>query len=98
MSRKKKILLAVLVVLIAIQIIQPAHNKSEGTLSTDITRIYSVPDSVQMVLKQACYDCHSNRTRYPWYSHIQPVGWMLARDIRHGKADLNFSEFGSYSA
>ncbi len=97
MSRLKKILLAILIVFIVIQFIQPARNKSGQVLPTDITKIYKVPDSVQAVFKTACYDCHSNTTSYPWYSNIQPMAWFLAHHIKDGKADLNFSEFGSYS-
>lgn len=97
MSRNQKILLVILVVIIAIQFIQPARNKSGQVLPTDISKIYNVPENVQAILKKSCYDCHSNNTNYPWYSYIQPGGWWLASHIRRGKADLNFSEFGDYS-
>ena len=97
MSRVKKILLVILVVIIAIQFIQPARNKSGQVLPTDISKVYSLPTQVQSLIKNACYDCHSNNTNYPWYTTIQPVGWMLARHIKNGKAELNFSEFGDYS-
>ncbi|MEP7233386.1 MAG: heme-binding domain-containing protein [Ginsengibacter sp.] len=93
----KKIGLALLIVFIIIQFIRPAHNTSEQLLSTDIAKIYTVPDSVQHLLNTACYDCHSDNTRYPYYAYIQPVAWFLARHIKHGKADLNFGEFGTYS-
>jgi hypothetical protein len=39
----------------------------------------------------ACYDCHSNETRWPWYSHIAPVSWLVQRDVERGRAELNFS-------
>ena len=97
MSRIKKILLGLLIVVIAIQFIQPARNKNGQVIATDISKIYSLPQSVQATLKTACYDCHSNNTNYPWYTNIQPVGWMMARHIKEGKEELNFSEFGSYS-
>ena len=93
----KKILPAVLVVFIAIQFIQPAHNSSVQELPTDITKTIRVPDTVLNIFKKACYDCHSNNTRYPWYVYIQPTGWIMARHIRNGKDNLNFSDFGSYS-
>lgn len=86
-----------MIVFFIIQFIQPAHNTSEQVLPTDITKIYAVPDTVQHVLKIACYDCHSDNTRFPYYAYIQPVGWFLARHVKLGKADLNFSEFGTYS-
>jgi hypothetical protein len=93
----KKILLALGIVLIALQIIQPAHNKSGQVLPTDISNIVTISDSVQTVLKTACYDCHSNNTNYPWYSNIQPMGWLMAKHIKQGKEALNFREFGIYS-
>jgi hypothetical protein len=99
MSRIKKVLIGIGIVIafIAIQFIQPARNKNGQVLATDISKIYSLPDNVQAVLKNACYDCHSNHTNYPWYTNLQPVGWMLARHIKEGKENLNFNDLGSYS-
>jgi len=93
----KKILLGLLVIFIIIQFIQPTRNKSDQVLPTDLTKTFHVPENVHGILRSACYDCHSNNTNYPWYSRIQPFGWMLASHIRKGKAELNFSDFGSYS-
>lgn len=90
-------MLAIAIVFIAIQFIQPARNKSGQLLSTDISKMVNIPKNVEAVLKNACYDCHSNNTNYPWYVNIQPMGWMMARHIKNGKEKLNFSEFGSYS-
>ena len=97
MNWAKKILLSLLMVLILIQFIQPARNKSSELSSTDIKKTFSIPENVQLVLQIACYDCHSNNTNYPWYSKIQPFGWLLAKHIKNGKAELNFNEFSSYS-
>lgn len=97
MNLKKKILFGLLTGFVVIQFIQPAHNKSDEVLPTDIQKIYSVPDKVLAVLQVSCYDCHCNNTRYPWYSFIQPGEWWMASHIRQGKANLNFSEFGVYS-
>ena len=79
------------------QFIRPAHNTSGQVLPTDITKTVNIPDKVLDVFKNSCYDCHSNNTRYPWYVNIQPMGWMMARHIKNGKENLNFSEFGTYS-
>ena len=97
MSKTIKILLGIGLVLIAIQFIRPSRNISSQILATDISKTVSISDSVQTVLKKACFDCHSNNTNYPWYSNIQPVGWFLANHVSEGKRRLNFSEFGSYS-
>ena len=97
MSRAKKILLAILIVLVGIQFIQPARNQSGQVLTTDMARMYKMPDTVQAILKSACNDCHSNNTNYPWYTYVQPIGWILDNHVRNGKKELNFSEFGSYT-
>jgi hypothetical protein len=97
MRKAKKILLGLLGVFIVIQFIQPAQNRSVKILESDITKTLGIPDSVLVILKDACYDCHSNNTIYPWYSRVQPFGWLLAKHIKDGKADINFSEFGAYS-
>jgi hypothetical protein len=90
-------LLVLLIVIIGIQFIQPAPNKSGQVLETDITKTVEVPKNIQAILKSSCYDCHSNNTEYPWYSKIQPGGWWMASHIKEGKSELNFDEFGSYS-
>ena len=97
MSRGKKFGLAVLAVFIAIQFIRPTRNAGKADSPTDILHAVSVPAEVAVLLKAACYDCHSNNTTYPWYAHIQPLAWYLAHHIDEGKRELNFSEFGSYS-
>lgn len=92
----KKILFALLIIFIAIQFIRPARNLNAAVLPTDITQTVHVPDTVMGILKNSCYDCHSNNTRYPWYANVQPVAWWLNSHITDGKRALNFSEFGSY--
>lgn len=97
MIRIKKVLLATGIVFIAIQFIQPAKNISSQVFASDISKTIPVPDNVQAILKNACYDCHSNNTNYPWYAYIQPTGWLLGSHIAEAKGKLNFNEFGNYS-
>ncbi len=92
----KKILIGVVLVVVVMQLLQPTRNKSEGIDATDISNTYEMPEAVHQVLVQKCYDCHSNNTRYPWYVHVQPVGWWLASHIKEGKEHLNFSAFKTY--
>ncbi len=92
----KVILLIALAAFVVIQFIRPQKNVSNGDLSNDISKKFSIPADVQTELNNSCYDCHSNNTRYPWYAEVQPVGWLLAKDIREAKKNLNFSEFGAY--
>jgi len=94
----KKILLALLLLLVAAQFIRPARNLAAGPGPNDLGVKHPVPANVQAVLQRACYDCHSNTTRYPWYAEVQPVRWWLDQHINDGRRHFNFSEFGSYSA
>jgi Haem-binding domain len=49
------------------------------------------------LLVRACGNCHSNHTDWPWYSHIPPVSWWIARHVREGREKLDFSEWETYS-
>ncbi|MDX1828860.1 MAG: heme-binding domain-containing protein [Lutibacter sp.] len=97
MSKFKKILIFIIIVLVGIQFIPTKRNESMVILKTDFTKIYVVPENIQIILKNSCFDCHSNNTNYPWYNKIQPINWMMESHINNGKKELNFSEFGSYS-
>jgi Haem-binding domain len=52
------------------------------------------PPEVRAILKRACYDCHSNETIWPWYSHVAPFSFLLGRDVREGRREVNFSTLG----
>ncbi len=85
--------LILLGLLIAIQFIQPERNLSEDVKENDMLNSMAVPAEVAELLQNSCYDCHSEYTRYPWYSKISPVSWFLNRHIEQGKEDLNFNEY-----
>lgn len=97
MNKVQKVCLALFVLLLALQFLPSNPNTSRGIMQSDLRKALEVPHNVQEVLKTSCYDCHSNNTAYPWYSHIQPIRWMQDRHVREGKENLNFSEFGSYT-
>jgi hypothetical protein len=97
MSLTKKILIALVIIFVTIQFFRPARSSNNQAAGTDISKVTVFPDSVRVIIQNACYDCHSNNTVYPWYSKIQPVGWLLAGHIKEGRDNLNFSEFGEYS-
>jgi len=97
MKLVKRILTVIVIAFVAIQFVRPDRNIASKVSSTDISGVFSMPDSVKVILQNACYDCHSNNTRYPWYVNIQPAGLWMAGHIKEAKGDLNFSEFGSYT-
>ena len=91
--------LAVLVVAIVlvIQVIPVERNVSTVQPGQSFEKTEKVPANVAAILKVSCYDCHSNNSRYPWYSELQPGAWFMARHIKKGKEELNFDEFNNYS-
>jgi Haem-binding domain len=93
-SIAKKVFIALLVVFVIIQFIRPTKNNNTTATADDMNVLYPIPDSVHKILDKACFDCHSNNTRYPWYFSIQPVAWWMNDHINEGKGELNFSEFG----
>ena len=96
MSKKRKILIALISVLVVIQFIRPEKNNELADGPNDITHVVQVPADIKNILQTSCYDCHSNHTEYPWYFNIQPVAGWLAHHVEEGKHELNFSEFNTY--
>lgn len=92
----KRILLVVVAIFIIIQFIRPERNIHPEPQTAGIMNMYPASEQVKGILKKACYDCHSNNTRYPWYNNIQPVAWWLNSHVRDGKGHLNYDEFLNY--
>src|SRR5438034_7932401 len=82
-------------VLVAIQIV-PVERTNPPT--SPGTKPLEAPAEVIAVLRRSCHDCHSNETRWPWYAYVAPVSWLVAGDVKDGRAKLNFSMWGDYSA
>jgi hypothetical protein len=95
---KKKIAFAILALLVIIQFFRPEKNDgTEIITSNDISKVHQIPRNVHQILIEKCYDCHSNKTNYPWYNNIQPLAWWMAHHVKEGKEELNFSEFTTYT-
>lgn len=47
----------------------------------------------RQLAEQACFDCHSNETKWPWYSNVAPVSWLVQRHVVEGREHLNFSDW-----
>ncbi len=86
-----------IVALVGIQFFPIQRNESSKPPGTGFIELYKPTPAVKNILANSCLDCHSNQTKYPWYSHVQPVGLLLQYHIEQGKSELNLSEFGDYS-
>lgn len=91
-SQKSLILIIIITLLVVIQFFRPEKNNAPETEFAMSTK-YEIPRSVDGIMQGACYDCHSNKTKYPWYAEIQPLGWWLDSHVTDGKRHLNFSDF-----
>jgi hypothetical protein len=89
-KRTQGLLVLIGALLVSIQFIgsSPGNPPLEGPLTA--------PPEVEAVLARACFDCHSSRTHWPWYSRIAPVSWMVAHDVSLGREEINFSQWGAY--
>src|SRR3982751_2595053 len=95
---KRKILIALIIILILIQFIRPERNNGIAATPRDITHYVQVPDTVMHILQRSCYDCHSNYTVYPWYTEINPIGLWLNSHIEEGKRAINFSDLSKFDS
>jgi hypothetical protein len=59
-----------------------------------VTAEIQAPPEVKQILRNSCYNCHSNETRLSWFDEPAPAYWMVARDVRMARSRLNFSEIG----
>ncbi len=55
-------------------------------------------DQTRTLASRACTDCHSNETRWPWYSYVAPASWLMIRNVNEARRELNFSEWDKVSA
>jgi len=94
----RQTLLGFAIFFVTIQFIRTPKNIAAGPDPRDILTVHPAPQAVQDILHNACYDCHSNTTHYPWYAEIQPLSWWLGTHINDGKKRLNFTTFFDYSA
>lgn len=94
---KKIVWVSILGSILLIQFIPTGRPEVVDKNENDLLANNTVPDSVALLLKQACYDCHSNQTFYPWYAYVAPVSWLVVRDVKEGRKHLNLSDWESLS-
>ena len=93
----KKILILIFIVFLIAQFFGPEKNLGETSSIEPFLADTKPSESVQMMLKESCFDCHSSFTRYPWYNNITPVNYWLAEHVEDGKKHLDFSKWADYS-
>jgi hypothetical protein len=79
------------------QFSRPARTNPVVDQSLALEARMQVSPLVSAIIERSCSDCHSNKTRWPWYSNVAPVSWLVADDVNEGRQNLNFSEWGRYT-
>ncbi|MCF7805892.1 MAG: heme-binding domain-containing protein [Candidatus Marinimicrobia bacterium] len=62
-----------------------------------VTQEIDAPANVKNVLEKSCFDCHSNKTDWPWYSYIAPISWLVGSDVHEAREHMNFTEWDTYT-
>lgn len=89
MTYRKKLLFWIAGIAVAIQFVRPEFDDSKA----DAAVALHANGQAAVILENACYDCHSDKTRLPWYSNIAPVSWFIANHIHDGRKAINFSRW-----
>ena len=93
----KKIIFWIALVFVAIQFVPVDRENKAVDKQNNFVDIYKTPENIKSILKNACYDCHSNEVEYPNYAYVAPISWTIKDHINEGREHLNFSEWGTYN-
>ena len=86
----KLVALGALGLLVAIQLVPVRRD------NPSVTADLNAPEAVKSIITASCYDCHSNQTRWPFYSYVAPVSWLIASDVHGARKLMNLSQWGEY--
>lgn len=93
----KKIVYIVLGILIVLQLFSKNKNKAKTYEITQFIEETKPSVDVQKILSSKCYDCHTNKTNYPWYSKIAPLSFWINHHVEEGKEHLDLSNWSNYN-
>ena len=97
MSRRlKQAAVLLVVVFAAAQLVRPERANPPTDVDRTIQAHAGTASGLGAVLDRSCSDCHSNNTVWPWYTHVAPASWLMARGVAEGRRAVNFSEWAAY--
>ena len=90
MTWRRRLLLGIPALLLLAQLVPVQRT------NPPVERAVTAPPEVMVILRRACFDCHSHETVWDgWQTRIAPASWLVAHDVREGRQELNFSRWGS---
>ena len=96
MKLLKWIGISVLVLFLGLQAFSPSKTNPPIDPGRTIQANSQMPPEVLAILERSCSDCHTSNTRWPWYSYIAPVSWLVADDVKEARRRLQLSEWSTY--
>src|ERR1700733_5690830 len=86
------VVVALVVAFVVIQFIRPELT------NPPVTAELQAPAEVKQILRNSCYNCHSNETKLAWFDQVVPAYWLGASDVKRARTHVNFSEIGAQPA
>lgn len=94
----KWVLIVVACLFVIAQFKRPAKTNPAFDQSMALEAHTQLNPKVAAILDRSCNDCHSNKTRWPWYANVAPVSWFVIDHVEEGREHMNLSEWGKYSS
>lgn len=94
----KWVAITLAIIFAGLQFIRPARTNPPVDESRTLSAHTRMTPEVARILDRSCNDCHSNQTRWPWYSNIAPVSWFVVDHVNVGRKEMNLSDWAQYSA
>ena len=94
----KWLLIVVACLFLIAQFKRPAKTNPAFDQSMAIEAHTQLDPKVAGILERSCNDCHSNKTRWPWYANVAPMSWFVIDHVNHGREHMNLSEWGKYGS
>jgi hypothetical protein len=92
----KWIVLVLAGIFVVMQVIRPARTNPPVDESRTIQAHTQLTPEAAAILNRSCNDCHSNQTRWPWYTNVAPVSWFVINHVNDGRRQMNFSDWAQY--
>ncbi|HFA48210.1 MAG TPA: cytochrome C [Bacteroidetes bacterium] len=96
-KRTRNIALAAVGIFAVMQLFPIEQTNPPSDPADDFITVENPPEEIAGLMKNACYDCHSHHTEYPWYAGLQPVGWFMKNHFEEARGELNFSKWRQYN-
>jgi Haem-binding domain len=94
----KSTLLAMGGLVLASSLVHPSGTVKHQTASGPLLANTSATPEVTRIFEKSCQNCHSEQTKWPWYSYVAPLSWLIEKDVAGGRSHMNLSHWDAYTS